>query len=629
MPKAKQPKGLGLQLYDHQLQGLAWMLQCEHPQPPTSNADVQLWTLCTKGAGFTHAITSQVASAEELSGKDGLASGGILADDMGLGKTLQVIALILANPRTETTLVPGLRKFSAIAGTLIVCPVGVMSNWAKQIKACVKETAGLKVYTYHGDAKKAKINIAEYNVVVTSYHTLLLDYAENAKVQKKGLFKHTWRRMVLDEGHIVRNPSARISLACAAVTARSRWVLSGTPIVNNLTDLYSIVKFLRVPGGLSNQKVFESVISNPVSKGGESGTRALKALMAAICLRRLKSMPFIKLGLLEKKYLHIKTAWQDGEKDTYNTLRRNAQRTPDEYENGARGASRMNVLTALLRMRQCCDTELLLPDAVDDSKRPSTQPQITIDEDELCGICSSVTVSKKVTISPCGHRFCAECAGKFAAEEECLVCVSNLEGDMVEPSILSKDKKAGMKRKLDVDMSVTPSPKIRKILAVLERRLKSKTKGNKLVIFSSFSQFLDILEAHLRHNGIGFARVDGGMLTSRRDTELEEFNENTECKVFLSTYGAGAVGISLVAANTVILADSWWAPAVEEQAVDRVYRIGQTREVTVVRITMMNSIEERILEIQKAKKELIAEAFSDSGTGRNGIGLFELRSLLV
>jgi SWI/SNF-related matrix-associated actin-dependent regulator of chromatin subfamily A3 len=298
MPMAEVPSGLATQLLSYQRQGLAWMLEKESPLLPAAGSQdtVQLWK--REGNRFTN-IATNYSTAQPPP----LASGGILADDMGLGKTIQIISLILANPQPRTP--------ESTKTTLIISPVGVMSNWKSQIEAHVKETNALRVLVYHGAGKKEAANLSQYDVVITSYGALAKDYNpddKSKKTQTKGLYSIHWRRVVLDEGHTIRNPRSKGALAACHLRADSRWTLTGTPIINSLRDLYSQVRFLRLSGGLEELAMFNSVLIRPLSYGDPNGASLLQQMMAAICLRRRKDMSFVNLRLppLRSHVLRVK-----------------------------------------------------------------------------------------------------------------------------------------------------------------------------------------------------------------------------------------------------------------------------------------------------------------------------------
>lgn len=296
MPMADNPEGLSTELLSYQRQGLAWMIEKESPilPAPGSQGVVQLWKRV--GSSFTNIATNY--STREA---PPLASGGILADDMGLGKTIEVISLILANSQQKTPESP--------KTTLIISPVGVMSNWIDQIATHVTKDKALRVLRYHGSGKREVTNLDQYDVVVTSYGALASEYNPNPKnPPAKGLFATHWRRVVLDEGHTIRNPRSKGALAACSLKADSRWTLTGTPIINSLKDLYSQIRFLRLSGGLEDLAVFNSVLIRPLTYGDPDASTLLQGLMATICLRRRKDMNFVNLRLppLRSHVLRVK-----------------------------------------------------------------------------------------------------------------------------------------------------------------------------------------------------------------------------------------------------------------------------------------------------------------------------------
>lgn len=319
MPVAEQPAALTAKLLPFQLQGLKWLLDKETPQlPPPGSADVvQLWRRSPTETGvFTNLATNYSVKNKPPE----LASGGILADDMGLGKTVQIISLIMADKAMNRQ-----RKPDVCDATLILAPLSVMSNWSSQIKRHIQPDQALRVLTYHG-TRKVPLNaktIKDYDVVITTYETAMSEYwprKEQAVPTKDGVFSVIWRRLVLDEGHNIRNPSAKKAVAACNLMAQSRWVLTGTPIVNTLKDLYSLAKFLRLTGGLDRFELFNGALIRPVNQGEEHGSFLLQLLMSSICLRRKKEMSFVDLRLPElSEYVHRINFWPH-EKEKYDAL---------------------------------------------------------------------------------------------------------------------------------------------------------------------------------------------------------------------------------------------------------------------------------------------------------------------
>lgn len=233
MPSTEKPKSIKTEMLPYQLQALKWMLDQESPQPPPpgSKEAVQLWKRNDRnGSLFTNLATSYSSKEAPL-----LASGGILADDMGLGKTLEIISLLAADNE---------RAGEGTGSTLIVAPVSVMSNWSGQIAQHVHEKRALSVYIYHGAGRvqmKAP-DFSQYDVVITTYGTLSSDYMPKGKgsnkqpepqIRSAGLYSMHWRRVVLDEGHTIRNPTSKGAAAVTSLTAKSKWVLTGMFIKRN------------------------------------------------------------------------------------------------------------------------------------------------------------------------------------------------------------------------------------------------------------------------------------------------------------------------------------------------------------------------------------------------------------
>ena len=303
MTMADAPEALATELLPYQRQGLAWMLDKESPKLPEPGSEdtVQLWK--RNGRLFTN-----IATRFSMSGPPPLASGGILADDMGLGKTLQVISLILSNSKPKTV--------GSSGTTLIVAPVGVMSNWRDQLENHTKKELAPRVLIYHGRGKKEAGKLAEYDVVISSYGALVSESKANGRTPARGLFSLIWRRVVLDEGHTIRNPLSKGALAAYTLRAESRWSLTGTPIINSLKDLHSQIRFLKLSGGLEYMGVFTSVLIRPLSYDNPDTKLLLQALMSTICLRRRKDMGFINLRLpeLSSHVLRVKFSAYEQEK---------------------------------------------------------------------------------------------------------------------------------------------------------------------------------------------------------------------------------------------------------------------------------------------------------------------------
>lgn len=209
-----------------------------------------------------------------------------------------------------------------------MAPVSVMSNWAQQIERHVKKVRSMKVLTYHGSnrGKMSHKEFSEYDVVITTYGTLSEEYlprgrkTADAVPRKNGLFSMNWARVVLDEGHIIRNHATKAAVASSSLLATSRWVLTGTPIVNTIKDFYSMIKFLGITGGLERLELFNAILTRPLAAGSPEAEFLLQTIMRTMCLRRKKDMKFVDLKLPElSEYVH-RIAFRKDEKEKYEAL---------------------------------------------------------------------------------------------------------------------------------------------------------------------------------------------------------------------------------------------------------------------------------------------------------------------
>lgn len=635
MPLATQPDAIESTMLPYQLQGLKWLLDHEDPPLPGSKDSdaVQLW----KKHPSTQGAYMNLATSYSVKGSPKLATGGILADDMGLGKTLEMIALMVA----------GNAKSGAAGSTPIVCPLSVMSNWTDQIARHVRDDHALRVYTYHGAGRISSMkaaDFAEYDVVITTYQTLASDWMPRVKAGSKqpkqglrssGLYSVQWRCIILDEGHIVRNPSSKGAGAVMGVTADCRWVLSGTPIVNSLKDLYTMLRFIGITGGLEQLEVFNGVLVRPLKSGSVDATFLLQAIMAAFTLRRRKEMSFIDLKLPKiEEYKHAVT-FTDKEKSRYDAFEKQAKGQLAKYNNqGSAGSQKAKafrtLLEILLRMRrQCCNHWQLCGERVmkvmeqlerqgtvslNEETRKGLQDilQVHIESQEECAVCLEPLHSPVITT--CGHFFGFDCISKvIETQHKCPMCRAQLEDDscLVQPANDCGDEAPDDTMDLNVSSS--------KLEAMMTILAATKAKKDKTVIFSQWTRFLDIVQARLEKEGYKFCRIDGTMPAHRRDASLHAPEHDDSTTIMLATLGVCAVGLNLTRAYQIILSDSWWAPAVEDQAVDRVHRFGQKKDCRVFRLVVEGTIEDNVLNIQQDKRKLMRLAFGEKKGKRDEV----------
>ncbi|KAK8011253.1 hypothetical protein PG990_010218 [Apiospora arundinis] len=613
MPMAEQPEPLKSTLLPYQLQGLAWMVGKENPQVPAvkSTDVVQLWKRCANNTSFQNLATSFVTNSPPQ-----LLKGGILADDMGLGKTLQIISLILSQ---------GLQN----GPTLIVAPVTVLGNWEQQIKFHVKETHQPRVLLYHSSKQITSADLKSSDIVITTYGKLLSE--SKVKNGAARLYSINWRRVVLDEGHNIRNPSSQTALAAHKLQATSRWVLTGTPIINGVKDFLSLLQFLKLKGGLEDEGVFGQVIARPVRQlhgGHPDRTKAVKILahlMQDICLRRRKDMKFVDLKLPPKtEYVH-RITFSKTEQPKYDAVLAEARGELEKYQASATKNQQgrySSILERLLRLRQICNHWALCKERVqnllsffEDQKVITLDPknvailqqalQFMIESQEECAICYEEIGLHEPVVTACKHVFGRPCITKaIQMQGKCPMCRAELnEESLVEPA-----PEQGEEDEMDPE-DASKSSKTEALVNILEATLKNE--GSKIVVFSQWTSYLNIIQQRLKEKNIQHTRIDGSMPKKARDASIESLYNDPNTRILLASLQVCSVGLNLVAADTVILADSWWAPAIEDQAIDRVHRLGQTRKTTVWRLVVEGTIEERVLDIQTEKRRLVSEAFQE------------------
>lgn len=412
--------------------------------------------------------------------------GGILADDMGLGKTLQTITYVLANPGTRT---------------LIVCPTSLAYNWQDEFSKFAPQIATQIISGTPQERADLMQQSTDVPVWITTYPLIRKD----VDLYKAQIFDACF----IDEAQFIKNPTSLGAKAVKAVQAKHRFALTGTPIENTLSELWSIFDFV-MPGFFGRYRQFEECYEKPILRDHDSvQMQKLRRKIRPFVLRRMKKEVLTELpDKIETRRMAEMGAKQRKIYESY--LARIQMELAGDEENTP-GGNRMQVLAALTRLRQIC--------------------------------CHPAT---------------------FA---------SNYHGGS---------------GKLDMLMEQLPD--------ILEG-------GHSVIVFSQFTSMLSIIAHELKQRNIPFFYLAGSTSAQERKREVKEFNRG-EVKVFLISLKAGGTGLNLTGADTVIHFDPWWNPAVEDQATDRAYRIGQKKKVQVIKYVMKDSIEEKIYELQKRKKQL-------------------------
>uniref|UniRef100_A0A5B7BEX3 Helicase-like transcription factor CHR28 n=1 Tax=Davidia involucrata TaxID=16924 RepID=A0A5B7BEX3_DAVIN len=480
-----------------------------------------------------------------------------------------------------------------------------------------------------------------------------------------------WFRVVLDEAQTIKNHRTQVARACCGLRAKRRWCLSGTPIQNAIDELYSYFRFLKYDP-YAAYKSFCNTIKIPISRNSIHGYKKLQAVLRAIMLRRTKGTlidgePIINLP---PKTVHLtKVDFSTEERAFYSKLEADSRSQFKAYAAaGTLNQNYANILLMLLRLRQACDHPLLVKGFNSDSVgKVSSEMAKRLPRDMLinllnllqnslaiCHACNDPPEDAVVTM--CGHVFCYQCVSDYLTGDDNTCPAPECKEQLGVDVVFSK---ATLKSCISDDLDSNPSSssdfaeksivlkneysssKIRAVLEILQSHCISKGPNSELhslvrcngtkhttvysdsqnegpvkaIVFSQWTSMLDLVEISLNQSCLQYRRLDGTMTLNSRDRAVKEFNTDPEVTVMLMSLKAGNLGLNMVAASHVILLDLWWNPTTEDQAVDRAHRIGQTRPVTVSRITIKDTVEDRILALQEEKRKMVASAFGEDQSG--------------
>lgn len=436
--------------------------------------------------------------------------GGILADDMGLGKTLQVLTFFAAHPGTHA---------------LVICPASLVYNWEAESRRFYPSA---QVQTVAGNAASRQLQIEEwdkYDILITSYDLLKRDIDfYNGK---------QFDYVIIDEAQYIKNASTQAAKSVKSITCNCRFALTGTPVENRLSELWSIFEFL-MPGYLFSYKRFRDELEAPIAESQDEAARLrLSRMVKPFILRRLKKDVLKELPDKIEKVVYAKmeekqgSLYQAREKQLLMTL---SKQTEAEFK-----TQKLQILAELTALRQiCCDPSLVYENYME--------------------------VSAKI-------KTCVE---------------------------------------------------------VVENAVSG---GHKILLFSQFAAMLERLSNLLTNHGIRVFMLTGKTKKEERRRLVAQFQDG-QADVFLISLKAGGTGLNLTAADMVIHYDPWWNLAAQNQATDRAHRIGQDNKVTVLRLIMKGTIEERILAMQENKQNLADSIISEDGVSMSGLDKEQLLAVL-
>ncbi|KAF8556100.1 hypothetical protein OG21DRAFT_1506885 [Imleria badia] len=562
LPVHANPPGIAsgelmVDLLKHQNQALQWCIGHEYPKLPTKESDgpVQFWQY-RKAGNKPYYFNLATKSPQDISTPPILGRGALVADSMGLGKTLTMIALILA---TKKDVPKGYCN-----STLIVVPLSVISNWEKQIEEhCVR--GSLSVCVYYGAARNmTPQQLMTRDVVITTYQVVSGDAdfstaaqngvedgpAKKKKRHGKGLFDVKWKRVILDEGHNIRNPKTKMAMAVCMLTAERRWVLSGTPIINSPRDLGSMLTFLQICHPLDNEDFFKRLVLRPLKEGDPSGAELLRALMGHICIRRTKEMQDSEgnslVPLPPVDVTLVPVALSDEARTLYDAVELVSRQRVENLINQVGGMNSIvttNVLSMLTRLRQIALHPGLVPRDYVDKLRANedinsshgSAVQITpelkakletlilqaIEDNEECPVCFNVFTDPRIT--SCTHVFCLACISEVIARDpKCPMDRRPLTMQaLVAPPPPTDLTQAPVKQVLDLsDLCTGSSAKIDQLIHLL----KLIPHDAKSLVFSQFTSFLDKIGEALEEENISYVRFDGQLSARKRQEVLERFS---------------------------------------------------------------------------------------------------------
>ncbi|XP_010163121.2 helicase-like transcription factor, partial [Antrostomus carolinensis] len=574
--------------------------------------------------------SSDLGESEEWLLRQTETTSRVIQEDAGLASVLLPSSTCLKRKtkRKGTASIQSVEKKYSDDGpraTLIVCPLSVLSNWIDQFEQHIHQDFRVKIYVYYGsDRSKDPSVLSEQDIVLTTYNILATDYGIRGD---SPLHKVKWLRIVLDEGHTIRNPNAQQTKAALNLEGHRRWVLTGTPIQNSVNDLWSLISFLKLKP-FTDREWWHRTIQRPVTMGAPGGLGRLQSLIRSITLRRtktskVKGKPILELP--ERKVLIQHITLTEEERQIYQSVKKEGKAAISRFfSEGTVLAHYADILGVLLRLRQlCCHPHLCLNTSSSfsvDNKTPEELHETLVSKmklvlssgsDEECAVClESLTLP---VITRCAHVFCKPCIFEVIRSEQpnarCPLCRNELRLEhLVEcPQEEEIDSSSGRKS----DQKWISSSKINALMHALIE-LRRDNPAAKCLVVSQFTTFLSLIENPLKESGFVFTRLDGSMAQKKRVEAIQCFQSSQAGSptVMLLSLKAGGVGLNLTAASRVFLMDPAWNPAAEDQCFDRCHRLGQKHNVVITKFIVKDSVEENMLKIQKKKKKLAAGAFA-------------------
>eukprot|EP00794_Sanderia_malayensis_P018573 gene18573-20435_t len=493
--------------------------------------------------------------------------GGILGDDMGLGKTIQIIAFLT-----------GMFDAEKVKHVLIVMPVSLIANWSQEFESWAP---GIRLAKFHGAKNKRDKELLKIQnktgIVMTSYGMLVSNCDKLGTLQDRTFI---WDYIILDEGHKIKNPTKTTKCA-KAIPAKNHLILTGTPVQNNLMELWSLVDFITKGGLLGTSKTFKTEFETPIVRARERDATDYEKKMgnqiSATLTRMIK--PFFLQRTKKEVFGNVK---EDDEPDCNANEVDNVCKKQDFDMTEKRD---IIIWLFLTEIQLDIYKNFLQLDNVKEVMRSTRSPL------------ADLTMLKKIADHP-----------KLLSSHVC--------------------QQLGLNHEMESeDVLLQESSKLQFTLALVKHL---KQNGHRILVFSQSRKMLDIVDKILTHENIKVMRFDGRITNpDERQKLINTFQSDQSYTCCLLTTQVGAVGLNLTGANRVIIFDPSWNPGSDAQAVDRAYRIGQRKDVIVYRLITCGSIEEKIYRKQIFKMSISNQATGASKDPYRYFARNELRDLFI
>jgi SNF2 family DNA or RNA helicase len=500
-------------------------------------------------------------------------NGGLLLNEPGTGKTICCLGLIAGS--------------DSIGRNLIVCPAGLVGNW----KAEINKHTNCSIPILDWEASCASRTPA--SITIVSYTTLAKRTSADGS-SADGIVWCTFDRIILDEGHYIRNTNTKIYKTVMKLLAKNKWILTATPIFNSKDDLYAYFSFLQLKsvGEFHSLGEWNKLFQN-----------------SPICMMKLSQ--FLKEHSITKKKIDVDCKFVDKkenvinltfskeEREFYDAFKDYSIERLERLSNLTRGNGvhlkkivSCNILSYILRLKQCCNH----PELVFESSKAFRSFNIKTTSDlkyynkskcieEECPICYEC---KSDVLIDCGHKFCKSCYEKMIHVKinKCPIC----RGYTMNTPTYNVNADANANDNDNVNPAPFEKHKFQstKIIKLMEIVKDTISRGEKIVIVSQWTSMLDIVEKTFSDTKLKLSKLNGKMSPKERERSIKEFNYNGNCNVMLLSLLSSAEGINLTGANNMVILDQWWNNSKMIQVADRIHRIGQTKSVNITRLQIGN-----------------------------------------